>query len=132
MSQPSGFEKNEPSLVYKLHKTLYGLKQTPNAWYEKLTQALVPFGFIYSKCYHSLYIYSHQGITIYALVYVDDIPITGSPFMLIHKFIDSFHDKFPLKTLGTSEYFLGIEIKHLLSGNLLLTQSKNICDLHAK
>lgn len=52
--------------------------------------------------------------------------------LLIHKLIDSLHDKITLKKLGTLEYFLGIEIKHLAYGNLLLIQSKYICDLLAK
>jgi hypothetical protein len=35
--QPPGFKSEEyPNYVYKLHKTLYGLKNTPRAWYECL------------------------------------------------------------------------------------------------
>jgi hypothetical protein len=35
MEQPPGFESEEyPNHVYKLHKTLYGFKQVPRAWYE--------------------------------------------------------------------------------------------------
>lgn len=76
MPQPPRFEKEDSSLVCKLNKSLYGLKQAPKVWYEKLTHILVYFGFIHIKCDHSLYIYSHQGITLYVLIYVDDILIT--------------------------------------------------------
>lgn len=74
MTQPPEFEKQDPSLVCKLRKALYGLKQAPRVGYEKFTQALTHFGFTHSK-YELLFMYSHQGITLYALVYVDDILI---------------------------------------------------------
>lgn len=61
---------------------------------------------------------------LYALVYVDDILLTGSSTLLIHKLIGSLHVMFALKKLESPEHFLGIEIKRLASGNLLLPQSK--------
>jgi hypothetical protein len=45
MTQPSGFEANDKSLVCKLHKSLY-LKQAPRAWYDILTNALLHLGFV--------------------------------------------------------------------------------------
>jgi hypothetical protein len=42
MEQPPGFENvGYPNHVYKLHKTLYGLKQVPKAWYECLRAYLL-------------------------------------------------------------------------------------------
>ncbi|PNX62466.1 retrovirus-related Pol polyprotein from transposon TNT 1-94, partial [Trifolium pratense] len=35
----------------------------PRAWYERLTQALVSFGFYSSKCDPSLFVYAHKGVT---------------------------------------------------------------------
>ena len=43
---PLGFEvPRNPSHVYRLHKVLYGLKQTPKAWYERLCDFLLMQGF---------------------------------------------------------------------------------------
>lgn len=63
---------------------------------------------------------------------MDDILVTGSSSMLIHKLVESLHAKFSLVKLGSPEYFLGTEIKSLALGNILLIQSKYICDLLAK
>lgn len=73
MQQPSGFLKTYATLVYQLKKSIYGLKQASRAWYEKLHHALIQFGFISSQCYHSLFIYPHLNIIMYAVIYVDDI-----------------------------------------------------------
>jgi len=40
--QPPGFENNElPNHVFKLDKALYGSKQAPRAWYERLSNFLL-------------------------------------------------------------------------------------------
>lgn len=115
--QPNVFEKQDPSLVCKLHKALYRLKQDPRVRYENLTRAIVNFGFTHGNCDHSLFIYSHQCVTLYALVYVDDIIIIIFSSTLVHKLIDSQPETFALKKLDIPEEFL------------LLTHTKYIRDL---
>ena len=42
MAQPRGFvDPQFPSYVCKLNKALYGLKQAPQAWFHKLSHALL-------------------------------------------------------------------------------------------
>jgi histone deacetylase 1/2 len=129
MSQPPGFISSDKTPVCKLHKALYGLKQAPRAWYDRLTQALVSFGFHSSRCDPSLFVYNHKGVTMYVLVYVDDILLTGSSSTILHDLIAKLNSQFALKHMGRPDYFLGIEVQYLPSGNLLLTQSKYIRDL---
>lgn len=45
MQQPLGFESTGKSLVCKLHKSLYSLKQAPRTWFDKLAATLKKFGF---------------------------------------------------------------------------------------
>lgn len=46
VAQPEGFERPEKEhLVYKLIKALYGLRQSPRAWYTKLNQSFKNLGF---------------------------------------------------------------------------------------
>ena len=79
MKQPPGYESLEfPNYVCKLDKAIYGLKQAPRAWYSRLSAKLLKLGFVASKLDTSLFIYKHSGVTLYMLVYVDDIIVTGS------------------------------------------------------
>lgn len=89
----------------KLNKALYGIKKAPSSWYKKLAQVLIHFIFLHNRSELSLFIYTHQGLNMYALIRVDDILITGSSSILIHKLIDSLHATFSLKKLGKPKYF---------------------------
>jgi hypothetical protein len=50
VEQPPGFEDpTKPKHVYKLSKALYGLKEAPRAWYERLRDFLLSKGFKIGK-----------------------------------------------------------------------------------
>ena len=50
VDQPLGFvDPTHPKFVFKLEKVLYGLKQTPGAWYERLRTFLVLNNFVKGK-----------------------------------------------------------------------------------
>lgn len=46
MDIPPNFENKFGSNVCKLNKSLYGLKQSPRAWFEKFTQSMKKQGYI--------------------------------------------------------------------------------------
>ena len=74
MAQPHGFtDTDHPNHVCRLRKAIYGLKQAPRAWYNELKQFLLTSGFFNSTANTSLFILHSNGVTIYLLVYVDDI-----------------------------------------------------------
>ena len=132
MQQPPGFDSGDKSLVCRLNKAIYGLKQAPRQWFQRLKQILLQLGFVDSKYDPSLFIYRDNNSTVYVLIYVDDIIITGSCVSLVPRFISQLHSNFSLKQLGKLDYFLGIEVKSFLDGSLVLTQSKYIRDLLQK
>jgi histone deacetylase 1/2 len=79
MTQPPGYvDPTQPGYVCRLQKSLYGLKQAPRAWYSKLTMKLQELGFVPSRADTSLFIFTSATVTIYMLIYVDDIIIVGS------------------------------------------------------
>ncbi|RVW20204.1 Retrovirus-related Pol polyprotein from transposon RE1 [Vitis vinifera] len=80
MEQPPGFvAQRESGLVCRLRRSLYGLKQSPRAWFIRFSSVVQEFGMLRSTADHSVF-YHHNslGQCIYLVVYVDDIVITGS------------------------------------------------------
>ncbi|RVW41741.1 Retrovirus-related Pol polyprotein from transposon TNT 1-94 [Vitis vinifera] len=80
MEQPPGFvAQGESGLVCRLRRSLYGLKQSPRAWFSRFSSVVQEFGMLRSTADHSVF-YHHNslGQCIYLVVYVDDIVITGS------------------------------------------------------
>ncbi|KAG9442665.1 hypothetical protein H6P81_018519 [Aristolochia fimbriata] len=129
MTQPPGFQdKSRPNAVCKLHKSLYGLKQSPRAWYHRLTLFLLELGFILSKADSSLLIRSIAHSVTFILVYVDDIIVTCSSPLDIHELVQQLQRKFSVKDLGPLLYFLGIEVTRISNG-LHIAQTKYTRDL---
>jgi histone deacetylase 1/2 len=129
MRQPPGFEDSaHPNYVCKLHKSIYGLKQSPRAWYSRLSDMLHQLGFSAAKTDTSLFVFHQAGITIYMLVYVDDIVVVSSCPQASAALIRRLGAAFPVKDLGPLYYFLGVEALRD-SGGMTLSQGKYATDL---
>lgn len=129
MHQPFGYvHPNFPNHVCRLHKALYGLKQAPRAWYHRLQEHLQSLGFVNSTSDTSLFICRQGLATLFLLVYVDDILITGSGLKAISQLIQKLSHKFAIKDLEELSYFLGIQV-HKVAEGLLLSQSQYIYNL---
>jgi histone deacetylase 1/2 len=132
MRQPPGFEKTSvPNYVCRLDKAIYGLKQAPRAWYSRLSSKLLKLGFRMSRSDTSLFIYSKNGITIFMLIYVDDIIVTGSSQEAITALLCDLKKDFALKDLGELNYFLGIEVRKDKEG-IVLAQEKYAREILAR
>ena len=132
MTQPPGFiDKDRPNYVCRLNKAIYGLKQSPRAWYKELKKYLLSLGFRNSMADTSLFVLRLQNHIVYLLVYVDDIIVTGSSDIMINNIINSLGQRFSIKDLGKLHYFLGIEVPRTQQG-LHLMQRKYTVDLLTK
>ena len=129
MKPPPGMEEMvKPGNVLRLRKAIYGLKQSPRAWYHKLSTTLNGRGFVKSQADHTLFtLTSKQGITV-ILVYVDDIIITGSDKEGISLTKTFLKAAFDIKDLGELKYFLGIEMCRSKEG-LFMSQRKYTLDI---
>ncbi|XP_062075355.1 uncharacterized mitochondrial protein AtMg00810-like [Humulus lupulus] len=110
-----------PPMVCKLHKSIYGLKQSSRQWYTKLSEVLLNIGFTQCQADYTLFTKGHGLHFIALLVYVDDIVITGPTVTNLHQLQSSLHSHFNLKALGPLKYFLGFEIARSAAG-LFLSQ----------
>ena len=73
VEQPVGFEvKNNENFVWKLNKSLYGLKQSGRMWYFLLHDFLTDLGFKNSAAENCIY-FKHSEISTIILVWVDDL-----------------------------------------------------------
>ncbi|CAN6441644.1 unnamed protein product [Victoria cruziana] len=115
-----------PNTVCKLKKSLYGLKQSPRAWYEKISSKLTEENFHRCSSDHSIFTkLSERGQCIVA-IYMDDILITGNCRDLM--FRKHSNSVFEMKDLGIMRYFLGMEIMKTKQGRFL-NQKKYIAEL---
>ena len=129
MKLPPGHpQTHRPDLVCKLHKSIYGLKQSPRAWYAKLSSVLESIGFKRSNADSSLFVRTGGMGKLVVLIYVDDLIITGDNADEISKLKQSLHQRFDIKDLGVLKYFLGIEMAMSRKG-LFLNQRKYVLDL---
>eukprot|EP00253_Pinus_taeda_P002241 PITA_02241 len=110
MEQPIGFIQTDSSLICRLKKSLYGLKQVPQAWYAKMDSFLLETGF--SRCHSDNIVYNKKvGKSLIILVlYVDDLILTGSDPNLINHVKSSLKKKFEMTDLGHLHYFLGLQV----------------------
>jgi Reverse transcriptase (RNA-dependent DNA polymerase) len=129
MNVPPGHKlENIPNLACRLKKSIYGLKQSPRAWYGKLSQFLISCNFKVSDADNSLFIKFLENCIVVILVYVDDIITIGNNSLEINNIKKNLKKIFDIKDLGKLKYFLGIEVAHSSKG-LFLCQRKYILDL---
>ena len=126
MEQPPGYvAQGESSKVCFQRRAIYGLKQSPRAWFDKLSGLLSAFGF--TSCATDLTVITKKtkGGLVNFTVYVDDIILTRSDDTGILAMKTYLHQHLNIHDLGSPRYFLGIEFAHQ-DGKLALTQ-REVC-----
>ena len=132
MEQPPGFvAQGEIGRVCRLRKSLYGLKQSPRAWFGKFSEVIEKFGMQKSKSNHFVFYKNSQAGIILLIVYVDDIIITENDMAGISSLKSFLHDHFHTKNLGMLKYFLGVEVMRN-KRRIFLSQRKYVLDLLSK
>ena len=107
--------------VFRLKKSIYGLKQATRQWFLKFSAALSRLGFTTGTSDHTLFLKSFaDGHFLSVLVYVDDIIVAGSSASHSRQLIHDLSQQFKLRDLGVLKYFLGLEIARTSQGISLI------------
>ncbi|GJT31994.1 putative ribonuclease H-like domain-containing protein [Tanacetum coccineum] len=124
VSQPDGFvDQDNPNHVYKLKKTLYGLKQASHAWYDLLPKLLLSQEFSKGTVDPTLFIKRQRKDILLVQIYVDDIIFASTTPELCDQFSKIMCSKFKMSMMGKISFFLGLQISQSPRG-IFLNQSK--------
>lgn len=123
VKQPIGYE-NRTDKVYKLNKSLYGLKESPRAWYECFNDFLTNLGFHRSKYDYCLYVRRENNLTVYILLFVDDLLRCCENEEVIADIKIKLSEKFKMKDSGIVKNYICIEIEYMYNQNNTLALSQ--------
>ena len=111
LNVPEGFEDHyDSSMVLKLKRTIYGLKQAAFAFWKELLQAFGSMNFQRSEADPCLYFkWEKPGIVIW-LSWVDDCLIVGHKEQVIHH-RNEMMDRFDCDNVGPMREYVGCKIE---------------------
>ena len=125
MSPPPSFEESFGAGKV----SLYELKQSPRAWFERFGKVIKRYGWTQSQADHTMfYKHSKGGKVAILIVYVDDIVLTGDDYSELEKLKGRLAEEFEIKDLGALKYFLGMEFARSKEG-IVVNQRKYVLDL---
>ena len=114
MQHPPGYKAPDAGVrVLRLIKTLYGLKQSGQRWYQKLTSIFSSLDFKRCAVDQAVFFKSNQKakeLTVVA-VHVDDCTIAATNSRLVDALKAGMHQHVEVTDLGELHWMLGIEIR---------------------
>ena len=130
MKIPPGFQsEKEQGKVCKLKKSLYGLKQSPRAWFTRFSSTLTRLEYTQGQADHTIFVKKGEnGKKVIFIVYVDDIILTSDDNVEIHRLKSQRKEEFEVKDLGPLKYFLGMEVARSKEG-IFISQRKYTLNL---
>ncbi|KAA0025960.1 Cysteine-rich RLK (RECEPTOR-like protein kinase) 8 [Cucumis melo var. makuwa] len=124
MSPLLGFEAQFGQQDCKLQKSLYGLKQSSRAWFDRFTIFVKTQGYSQGHSDHTSFTkVSKTGKIAVLIVYVDDIVLTVDDQTKISQLKQRMSDEFEIKDLGNLKYFLGMEVVKSKEGIFILREN---------
>ncbi|BBG99824.1 transposable element gene [Prunus dulcis] len=128
MVQPEGFvQEGGKSLVCKLCKSIYGLKQASRQWYLKFNKVVKDFGFVENVLDECIYMKMSGRHFIILVLYVDDILLACTNLTMLHDCKNFLSKNFEMTDLAEASYVLGIDIsRDRKNGVLGLSQKSYI------
>ena len=111
MKQPEGFfSSNGEHLVYKLNKSIYGLKQASGQWYLKFHEVISSFGFEENVMDNCIYQKVSESNIYFLVLYVEYILLATSDQCMLYEVKQFLSKKFDMKDIGETSYVIDIKI----------------------
>ena len=130
INAPPGTEQLPKGFVYRLKRSLYGLKQSPKEWNPMLKDFMVKeCGFTQLLSESCLFIKHSGDKFVIAAIYVDDVIIAHNCDSMFQSFRSKLISRFKCKDLGTLTRALNMEIVRTADGGVFLSQSAYIRDI---
>jgi hypothetical protein len=96
MEQPPRYFQNDSNLVCHVNKSLYGTKQAPQAWYDKMDNFLLDTNFSRWNYDPNVYTEKVRIHLIILFIYVNDLILTGSGPKLLNHVKSRLKNKFEI------------------------------------
>jgi len=133
MRQPKGFEHGDWKVqVWRMLRTIYGLKQSAMEWYEEVRAVMDELGFTRCAVDYAVFVYDQQdsnGNHTFCVIgwHVDDsLGTSNSPRFLAHV-KGKINARFGIKDFGAVNKFLGIQFERdRLTRHLWMHQAEYI------
>ena len=111
MKQLKGFfSSNGEHLVYKLNKSIYGLKQASRQWYLKFDEVISSFIFEENVMDQCIYQKVNGSKFCFLVLYVDDILLVANDKGMLYKVKKFLSKNFDMKDMSETSYFISIKI----------------------
>ena len=118
--------------VWLLHKALYGLRQAPRVWSEKVANLLAQVDFHPTKTDKCIFTRKDEYGIHYLLVYVDDILIASNEIEHINKIKQHLKNLVTITDMGEISRFLGVDFRNISPELITMSQEKYIDELSKK
>ena len=130
MQQPQGYVVGGRSMVWRLRKAIYGLKQSPREWNSELDTHLQSLGYVPTTADRCIYTKATDTHPIMLSVYVDDTVVAfdepSAPIWMADKVLIAA--KYPITDLGVANWLLQMEINPSLSGESITLSQESYVD----
>lgn len=117
MTPPEGINCPDDK-VLRLHKSIYGLKQSSRCWQLKLNEILGELGMKPTHSDSSFYVGQFNGFKVLMMIYVDDAIAASTEESCLCQLTTAIGHEIKIKIVE-SEYFVGFEIDRNENGILL-------------
>ena len=126
---PPGVTRTTPGKVWKLNKSLYGLKQSPRLWHEKISKTLCDDKFENLHGDPTCYSRGEGATQVIICLFVDDILVFSESLDLINRVKARLVKEYTLTDVGQVSRYLNMQIHYdRKKGVLMIEQEQYITD----